>query len=404
MKTLFISDVALSNPTSGSEQMLNHQAIGLASEGIQVYAITRTADKIPASITNVDGVVEGSYCGCPQAMFRFFFALLKYPVKFYNHFVQDGPFQVLICHQPFNFFALLLRKRIGKLPLLYNFHSPSHQEYLLSHQKKGHLSIFFPATVRRLIEKICLTRAMKIMVESRYMKQKVQAIHRIPADKILVNPGGVDLDRFTPYLKRNQLKEKLGFPRSKIHLLTVRNLEPRMGLDNLLKCMVALKKNGLPVYLTLGGEGGQRKELEKLIVNFGLNKEVSITGFIPPDVLPKYYAASDFFILPTRHLEGFGLVTPESMACGTPVLGTPVGATREILSGLDDRFLFKDATSEAMARGIQAAIQNYLNNKKKYDELRMRCRAFAEKHYSWNRHVCQLRSIVRDLQAESIEY
>ena len=102
-------------------------------------------------------------------------------------------------------------------------------------------------------------------------------------------------------------------------------------------------------------------------------------------------------ILPTRRLEGFGLVTPESMACGTPVLGTPVGGTREILLNFDSEFLFKDASPEARAEGIEMAIKKYFSDKKEYNELRFRCREYAEKNYSWQRHADQLKSILKEL-------
>ena len=120
-----------------------------------------------------------------------------------------------------------------------------------------------------------------------------------------------------------------------------------------------------------------------------------MTRFWDPDLLPKYYTAADFFILPTRYLEGFGLVTPESMACGTPVLGTPVGATKEILSLFDLDLLFGNASPEAMATGIRSAVQRYVNDKKAYDKLRGQCQEFAQKHYSWERHINQLTSIIR---------
>ena len=121
-----------------------------------------------------------------------------------------------------------------------------------------------------------------------------------------------------------------------------------------------------------------------------------MTGFIPQDILPKYYGASDFFILPTRRLEGFGLVTPESMACGTPVLGTPVGGTREILSDFAQSFLFRDITAEAIAEGIQTAIDEYFIQKKEYEELRSRCRTYVENRYSWQRHLNKLKKEIID--------
>ena len=51
---------------------------------------------------------------------------------------------------------------------------------------------------------------------------------------------------------------------------------------------------------------------------------------------------ADLFILPTTELEGFGLVTVEALASGLPVLGTPIGGTREILAKLGSDHLFDD--------------------------------------------------------------
>jgi glycosyltransferase involved in cell wall biosynthesis len=400
MKILFLSDVPFANPASGSEQMLNQQATRLAKEGLSVFAITRNSHPSAGGIKTINGVVEGAYHACPQKIFEFFFKLIKYPPKFYSRFVRDCPFQIVICHQPLNYCALLNKKSLRQAPLVYNFHSPSHEEYLLLHKNRGSFINFFPAKARQVLENICLKRALMVMVESRYMKKKVELIHRIPGHKIIVNPGGVDLERFKPSLKRNKLKTQFNLPKGKTHLLTVRNLEPRMGLDNLLKCMAHLKKQKVEVHLTLGGEGVERKKLEQLIAVLMLDKDVNMTGFIPPDLLPKYYAAADFFILPTRYLEGFGLVTPESMACGTPVLGTPVGATKEILSFFDSNLLFGNASPEAMATGIRSAVQRYVNDKKTYDKLRGQCQEFAQKHYSWERHVKQLTSIISGLNIQ----
>jgi glycosyltransferase involved in cell wall biosynthesis len=248
-----------------------------------------------------------------------------------------------------------------------------------------------------MIEKSCLKRAQKIVALSRYMQLKIEKIHRIPDSRIVVNPGGVDLERFKPPENRESMKSELYFPENKIHLLTIRNLEPRMGLDNLLICIKILKNYKAIVHLVLGGDGIERKKLEDLVLQYGLENEVTMPGFIAHDTLPKFYGAADFFILPTRRLEGFGLVTPESMACGTPVLGTPVGATEEVLSKFNPQLLFKDASPMAMASGIQMVIKNYFNDKKKYAQLRERCRRYAEENYSWNRHTDQLKSILHDV-------
>jgi glycosyltransferase involved in cell wall biosynthesis len=293
----------------------------------------------------------------------------------------------------------LAKKRLTTIPLVYIFHSPNHEEYLLASERKNGVGRFVTSWLRKAIEGYCLRKSTKILVLSQYMKQKAIDIHRIADEKIIVNPGGVDLDRFNPPEKRASLKEELGLPAGRRHLLTVRNLEPRMGLDNLLKAIALHKDKNANIHLVIGGEGPDRSSLENLICNYGLEDDVTMAGFIPVELLPKYYGAADFFVLPTRELEGFGLVTVESLACGTPVMGTPVGGTREILSGFDPLFLFKDATPEAIAEGVAWAMDNWLNDKERYTRLRGRCRKYAEKNYSLQRHVDQLKSIIDELVA-----
>jgi len=396
MRILFLADVPLNNPTSGSEQVLYQQAFGLVQMGMEVCAITREDRPVHITIRNVKGVTEACYGADPKNKTGFVVSLLKNPSILHGHFLKKGAFDAIICHQPFTSLALLTKGKLREVPILYVFHSPSHEEYLVSNEGRCCLINFPQVLGRRIVESFCLRRAKRIMVLSNYMKNKLVSIHRVLPHLVIVNPGGVDLDRFKPPQDRFQLKKELGLPIGKVHLLTVRNLEPRMGLENLLQGIFLLEKKGIPVHLTLAGAGVERQKLERLAKDFSLADKITMTGFISQDILPKYYGASDFFILPTRRLEGFGLVTPESMACGTPVLGTPVGGTREILSEFTQSFLFKDITAEAIAEGISTAIDEYFIRKKEYAELRSRCRTYVENRYSWQRHLNQLKKEIID--------
>jgi glycosyltransferase involved in cell wall biosynthesis len=397
MRALFIADVPLDNPASGSEQVLYHQATGLAKKGVDGYAITRQSDPPTWVMRDVNGVREGSYSASAEHVIRAFTSLWIYPPRFYRDFWEGTPFQVAISHQPFNCFSLLIAGKLARIPLIYVFHSPSHEEYLLSHEKGGLARNLLHVKTRRMIEGFCLKRAARIMVLSDYMKEKVRSIHGISPDRIVINPGGVGLNRFKPQSNRTAIKDKLGFPDGRIHLLTVRNLEPRMGIENLLACIQILRRERINVHLILGGEGIERRNLENMIRDLDLRDEVTMTGFIPSELLPQYYGAADFFVLPTKHLEGFGLVTPESMACGTPVLGTPVGGTKEILYRFEPHFLFSDSSAEAMADGILDAIRSYFPFGKGYEDLRARCREYAATNYSWERHISQLQSIIDEI-------
>ncbi len=113
-------------------------------------------------------------------------------------------------------------------------------------------------------------------------------------------------------------------------------------------------------------------------------------GFIPDNELPLYYQSSDGFVLPTRELEGFGLVAVEALACGTPVLGTPVGAIPEILGDLQPDLLFEGIGPEAIARGILKHLERAESDPQGYEALRRRCREYATARFGWDRIVERL--------------
>jgi glycosyltransferase involved in cell wall biosynthesis len=400
MKILFLSDVPLASPTSGSEQVLYHHAVQLARGGAQVFAITRQEGSARSGFRKVEHLIEGCYHIEKRHTARALFSIFKEPVKIFNRFRRGGRFQVVVSHQPLTCLALLAAGKLRNMPMIYTFHSPSHEEYELMNRGQRPFRVLPNVYARKAVERICLQKALKIMVLSRFMADRVKKIHQIDESRIVINPGGVDILRFSPSRNRKRLKRQLGFPDGHLHLLTVRNLEPRMGLDNLIRCMVNLKTTEVRVHLTIVGDGVEKENLKKLIKRLSLDDCITMTGFVSSNTLPDYYRAGDFFILPTRYLEGFGLVTPESMACGTPVLGTPVGGTQEILSGFDKKFLFRDTSPEAMSEGILDAVQNHFLNTKTYEALRRRCRGYAEQNYTWHRHVHRLKTIIAEAVGE----
>jgi glycosyltransferase involved in cell wall biosynthesis len=397
-RVVFAADVSLGNPRSGSEEVLAQQVLGLAHRGLGICAITReNGDSEGIAIRNIGGIIEATFTANTGDLFSFLRTLLRKPPQIFDQLRQDGDFGVVVSHQPFTCLSLLLNQRLNGLSMIYVFHSPSHEEYQLSKLSRWCALRLGHSIGRRYVERYCLSRSHRVLVLSRYMKEKLQAVHGIPDDRICVNPGGADIHRFKPRSDRGLLKQTVGFRGGRLHFLTVRNLEPRMGLDNLVRAVAILKEHRIELQLVIGGQGPERERLEDQCAKLKLQREITFSGYIPEDNLADYYCAADFCIVPTRELEGFGLATVEALACGTPVLGTPVGGTQEILSGLENGLLFSDMSPEAIAIGIETAVQKFWENRDTYHELRTRCRQHAAKHYSWERHVDQLKSIVDEL-------
>jgi glycosyltransferase involved in cell wall biosynthesis len=214
--------------------------------------------------------------------------------------------------------------------------------------------------IRRLnmIEKDCLSRSDRITVLSEYTRHALRRVHG-PAfeSRTVTLPGWVDLDRFIPVIERGQIKTRLGWQTDVPVFFTLRRLVPRMGLDRLLRAARRLVDMGYHFQLVIGGRGPLRTTLERLAGDLHLQGLVRFEGVVSSEDLPLMYAACDAFVLPSTALECFGLIALEALACGRPVLATPVGAIPEVLKRFDPRWLARSPDEEAMA-GVMADFLN----------------------------------------------
>jgi glycosyltransferase involved in cell wall biosynthesis len=228
----------------------------------------------------------------------------------------------------------------------------------------------------------------RIVVLSDFSRRLLQTIHRGVNASVVAISGGVDVEHFHPAPDRSGLRDKLNLPKDVLLLLTVRDLEQRMGIDILLRALRRLPSDR-PYQCLIGGTGPLRAFLEELAHRLGIAERVRFLGHIPEEQLPLYYQAADLFVLPTRSHEGFGLVTVEALACGTPVVATPAGATPEILGPLDRRLLASDPGELALASSLMEALPLAGD-----EEFRRRCRIYAKTNYSWNRHTEALENVL----------
>jgi SAM-dependent methyltransferase len=221
-------------------------------------------------------------------------------------------------------------------------------------------------------------------------------LYRIGGDRIVRIPAGVDLERFRP-ASQAAARHRLGLSPDRPTLFTLRNLEPRMGLDRLQAALDRVRRRVPDVLLLIGGQGSRRPALEAQAAALGLDRHVRFLGYIDEARLALYYQAADAFVLPTRQLEGFGLVTLEALACGTPVLGTPIGATPELLRGLDPSLVLRDSSPEAIAAGLEAFLEQRRRGPEALSRLREACRGYAEA-FGWAASVARLTGALDELR------
>jgi glycosyltransferase involved in cell wall biosynthesis len=201
--------------------------------------------------------------------------------------------------------------------------------------------------------------------------------------KIFYFPNSPDVDFFireSDKWKKNkqELKNKMGIEKE-FTILYIGRLIKIKGLFTLLKAFKTVKRNFNNVSLLLAGNGVLKKDLEEFALNNEI-KDVCFPGFIQPEDLPKYYACSDIFILPSVK-EAWGVVVNEAMASGLPVvLSDKVGARGNLLEEGENGFCFESGNHDVLAR----ILNSMLLNPEGLTKMGKRSREIIKKHdYSY---------------------
>jgi glycosyltransferase involved in cell wall biosynthesis len=280
----------------------------------------------------------------------------------------------------------------------YTFYGPWHLEFLsemtgrrdLPALKRWTRAVWTPAKagLTRRLERRAVRRSRHVVVLSRFSLRQVTTVHGVPEARLSVIPGGVDAARFTPAPDRRAARAALGLPAADPLLFTVRRLVPRMGLENLLAALPSLPH----ARLVVAGAGWYRAQLEAVALRLGVADRVRFAGFVDDAALPDYYRAADLTVLPSVALEGFGLITLEALACGTPVVATPEGGAADVLGPLEPSWLARDAAPTSLAEAIGAALARATEDQ----ALAARCRAHAL-GYTWEAITARYERVYRQL-------
>jgi len=166
----------------------------------------------------------------------------------------------------------------------------------------------------------------------------------IPRDKITLHRTGLDADLFRPY-DRRMCRDQLGLPRDKPVLATVGALIPRKGQRFAIEALAQLPE----AILLIAGKGEDEALLRGLAKDLGLAERVRFLGPVPHAGLPVLLNAADVFVLPSSS-EGLANAWVEALACGTPVVTTPIPGAQELITDPDwGRLVPRDGAAIAAA-------------------------------------------------------
>lgn len=153
------------------------------------------------------------------------------------------------------------------------------------------------------------------------------------------------------FIDFNEFRPEKRFSRRKCLIGYVGRLSIEKGVLNFVNAIpIVLRKKDAPTFIIVGN-GKLDNVIEEFLNKRQLNNAVSLIGWAPHERLPAYLNELQLLVLPS-FTEGLPNVILETMACGTPVLATPVGAIPNIIKDGQTGFLLESNDPEYIANRI----------------------------------------------------
>lgn len=231
-----------------------------------------------------------------------------------------------------------------------------------------------------------LQYSVKVVAVSPALEKKLIELEPSVAQKIYHIPDSIDTIFFHPSVQK-QNREFIFFALGDLIFLK--------GYDILLKAFAKLvSQNHNSFRLIIGGEGKEKKYLQKFAVGLKIGDKVTFTGKLDRQQVLQYLQMANVFVHPSR-LESFGVVLIEAMACGLPLIATRCGGPEYIVTP-ETGLLVEPDNPGKLSDAMSYFVQNYNNYNR--DGIRK----FAMEHFNQHDVALQYLSLFKQLDLGQI--
>jgi glycosyltransferase involved in cell wall biosynthesis len=164
-------------------------------------------------------------------------------------------------------------------------------------------------------------------------------------------------------------------------------LSEEKGVRNFVQSIPAVLENNKELTVIIGGDGPLKEEIDVFLVKNGLDSRVELIGWISAECLPQYLNKLQLLVLPS-YTEGLPNIMLEAMACGTPVLATPVGAIPDFIRDGETGFIMENNSSACISENIIRAQEN-----PDLEKITITARKMVEKEFSFEGTVSHWKKI-----------
>ncbi len=353
----------------GGDRRLFEEAVTLADRGMNVQVIASRTDPKLKQKRTVDGVDIRTINCVPDRLHQFptlhfylarsLFPFVSFPILVWTLFQNDIDV-VIDNHTPHPSLVVLLRS-VFSVPTVALVH-----EY---HDRSALNKYPLPIGVIQLVVQNLLRSGLYSAVIVPREQTRGQLREYGVRTPIHVVPNGIAFETYSSPPEHSSVRS--------FNFFVVSRLVHRKGIDQLLEAMANVVKECPSVQLGIAGAGPQRKELERLVSELGIESNVDFLGFVSEKRKIALLHEADIFVFPSRQ-EGFGIAVLEAMATGTPVVANdldvlddlvPDGANR--LVDASDPEKFATALVEAHSAGQDCISARGVENKREAEQYRL---------------------------------
>jgi phosphatidylinositol alpha-mannosyltransferase len=217
-------------------------------------------------------------------------------------------------------------------------------------------------------------------------KTAIGALDRYFDASYKIIPNGIDTDKFSPTVPR--LPE---FSDGKFNVLWVGRMEPRNGLDLMIRAFLWASSMRDDLRLIAVGDGPLRRTYEDMVPP-AFRDRVHFTGFVNTG-RPALYASADILCVPAT-ISSFGITLLEGMASGKAVIASDIEGFKDVMTGGEEGLMVDTADQTAFGSALLKLAGD-----------RNLCAGFGERgrntalRYSWPR----ITDLVLDYYVEAAE-
>jgi len=181
----------------------------------------------------------------------------------------------------------------------------------------------------------------------------------ISRDKLFHVPNGVDIDRFSPLVRDEELARELNLGKGPVFGF-FGSLYHYEGVSWMIRAAAQLRARGHRFHILIIGRGEDEPSIEEAVRVVGAADFVHTIPHVPHEQISRYYSVVDIVVCPRRSIRLTELVTPlkplEAMALTKPVLASGVGGIRELVEDELTGLLFRAEDADDFCRQAERLI------------------------------------------------